>query len=200
MKKHKHLALAAVALALSACGGGGEDSGASTATALSSVAAADKYVGSWLSDCQDSPVELDTAAGVALKETYRLTFTKTADNQLTYAYVNDIYPSAGCTGTPLASNTINVPTNTFTIDGTAVVGADVVDKVTVHRGNVGGIAAGGHLVVKHLVYPGDYFTIVKTYKDITLIDGTHLYFGDDKNLDAQGYPKAVDKSVKFVKQ
>jgi len=216
MNTTRLLSAALMAAALSACGGGGSDSttesnpassagnpsgGTTTTTPVgTSAAGADKYVGTWVSGCADSVAVAASAPTVALKQTVAYTFAKVSDAKASLVQVTNIYASTGCTGAALATHTNAVSSNALVIDGTATVDGSSVDKVTVTIGAIGGLSAGGTINLNGIVYPGNYFMVTSTTKNLTKLAGNALNFGNTAALDAQGYPTALNSNLTYTKQ
>lgn len=198
MKKVNLLAAAVIAMSLSACGGGGgggDDAGDDPSVSV------DKYLGTWESICDTSEMRAAAAPTVALKQKWRLILTKVANNKVSFVMVTDIYPTAGCTGTPLATQTNDASANSVVIDGTGTIGGAAVGKITFTLSNVGGISAGTTITLNGIVYPGDYFMRTAKYKDVIQLTGSTLLMGDaDAALDSAGYPSALDASFPLTKK
>jgi hypothetical protein len=185
-------------VSLAGCGGGGDDAGASGFAAEP----AQKYVGTWVEPCDDSTVARESAPLVFLKQKVRITYTKVSASKLSFVTVSDIYPTTDCSGTPLVSQTNNAAGNSLTVDGTKTVNGQVVDKITVVLSNVGGLSGGAGIVINGLVYPGDYFTAIGTFKDIALVNGNQFITSElNAPQDVQGYPDrlggAADTATKL---
>ena len=212
MNNTKFLSIAALAVALSACGGGGSDSstepgssgtaGNSGVTTPGGTAAvgADKYVGSWVSDCKDSVAVAASAPAVPLKQTITYTFTKVNDTKLSAVQVTNIFPATGCTGPALVTHTNASASNSITIEGTATLDGSSVDKTTVTTGAIGGMTAATTISLNGVVYPGNYFTLTSNTKYLAKITGTAMTFGSSTAVDAQGYPTALTTTLNYTKQ
>ncbi len=189
MKTIKLMSAAGLAVMLAVHGGAGAKvAGGPAADPL------DAYVGSWLSDCTDSPMVLKTAPGATLKQRFSFTFSKLGASSLSFVMVTEIYPATGCSGAPLARHTNNSAANHVSLDASAVVDGGPVHKVTVTHGALGGSANGA---TDGIVYPAEFFTGSIVHKDLLKVSGKTFYRGRPGLLDEQGYPTAPNADFGF---
>lgn len=172
MRFNKVLFAVVCSTALAACGGGDSDTPDSSTPATADVA--DKYVGTW-SMC----VQTGTTASSRIV----ITGTKTSATTINYTYNETAYAgSAACAGSGTAGYSEQ---GNIAYRGTKVIGSDTVDL--------------GEGTVTADSDPSD--TEPRVEKDISLVVGNTIYFGDDDAaLDASGYPNALYKTRGFIKQ
>jgi hypothetical protein len=167
MKFSKVVFLTVATATLVACGGGG--GGSSSPVATTDVV--DKYVGTWVVCVARSAP--NTGAN---KES--VTYTKTGPSAVSFAFKQESFASADCTGTPTA--TPFSQSGTAVLKGTKVVGADTVDKFE------------------------ETITSVPTSlnKEIAFISGNALKLSDTSstNFDADGYPTVLDNVYVYIKE
>jgi hypothetical protein len=165
MKFSKAVFLTVATATLVACGGGGGSSSPAAADVV------DKYVGTWVA-C----VARSAPSTGAYKES--VTYTKTGPSAVSFAFKQESFASADCTGTPTA--TPFSQSGTAVLKGTKVVGADTVDKFE------------------------ETITSVPTSlnKEIAFISGNALKLSDTSstNFDADGYPTVLDNVYVYIKQ
>lgn len=165
--------LASVALAtLAACGGGGGSDGDSNANGAS-AAGIDKYVGSWQSNCISETVSTEQGPVTASARLF-VTNTKVSDTVLSVVTGSKGYLGSTCSGTAYYSDDA-LSTETATLTGTGTVGGQSVDKFS-YAGTDG------------------------NYLNIAQLSGGKLYLGSDEDLDASGYPTALDTSFYLTKR
>lgn len=151
--------------------GGGDDTPSSTLVATADVA--DKYVGTWVM-CVPTDVS----------SSYKITLTASKVNatSISYTYGETVHSNTTCASTGTADYS---EAGTIAYKGTTTIGSDVVDK------GEGTITSDND---KSTTEP-------RVEKDISLVSGNQLYFGDDSApLDADGYPTAIFKTMGFTKQ
>lgn len=157
--------------ALAACGGGGDSGTAATPTTTD---VADKYVGTWA---------MCVASGASTSSRIVLVGTKTSATSISYTYNETEYSaSTACTGSSAAGYSEQ---GNIVYRGSKVIGSDTVDL------GEGTVTANND--------PSD--TEPRVEKDISLVSGNTVYFGDDNAaLDTDGYPTALFKTMGFNKQ
>jgi hypothetical protein len=134
---------------------------------------ADKYVGTW-SKC--------TALGAASSFKVTIIATRTSATSIAYTYTDLDFATVNCTG---ASTPFYSEEGTVAYKGTKTIGADTVDM------GEGTITKDSDATT----------TEPRTEKDISLVLGNTLYFGDDNAaLGADGYPTAIFKAFGLTKQ
>lgn len=174
MKFHQIFSAIAMLSMLAACGGG--DVAASDPSVSGGVAApadvADKYVGTWTFCGQQSPSTSYLATLVG---------TKLAADSINYNYSETEYVTADCTGQGSISYT---ESGRVAYQGTKTIGTTVVDK------GEGTVTADSD----------QNTTEPRVEKDISLLSGTTLYFGDSSSLDTEGYPNAILRQAAFTKR
>ncbi len=79
--------------------------------------AIDKYVGTWLGEC-------DTT----FRERTRFVASKSSDTVASFSALTTQYSDTACSTN---ASTVDTTTGTFTLNGTKTVGADTVDKIDV---------------------------------------------------------------------
>lgn len=174
MKFHQILSSIAMLGMLAACGGGDvsatDPSGAGGGATPGDVA--DKYVGTWTFCAQQSPTSsyLVTLVGAKL----------TADS-ISYNYSETEHVTGDCTGQGRISYT---ESGRVAYQGTKTIGTTVVDK------GEGTVTTDSE---QNTSEP-------RVEKDISLLSGTTLYFGDSSSLDAEGYPNAILRQAAFTKR
>ena len=181
--------ITAIACAALLAGCGGSDSPAAEP--------ADRYAGTWVSDCGDAHLATTAHPDQGLQAVYRLELVKVNADTLRFTVRQEVYPAAsGCTGTPLASHTNAADGNTYLIGGQATVDGVAVDRLTVNMAALGGEApaSGG------IAYPADFFlSSVDNDKDIVSVTATGMRFGTGTAVDADGYPVALEAGVSLRK-
>lgn len=151
--------------------GGGDDTSSSTPVVTTDVA--DKYVGTWV---------MCVPSGSSSSYKITLTGSKITATAISYTYSETVHGNSTCsgTGTPDYSEA-----GTIVYQGTKTIGSDVVDK------GEGTITSDSDNTT----------TEPRIEKDISLVSGTTLFFGDDDpGLDPDGYPNALFKTLGFTKQ
>lgn len=159
---------------LVACGGGGDDSGSSSSDSSGLADVADKYVGTWVMCVAGYPSSADSTK-------VTMVGTKTAATSISYTYnESEHLGSTACagTGTPGYSELGSIE-----YTGSKTVGTDVVDmgEATITSDNDSSTSE------------------PRIEKDISLVSGTTLYYGDD-SVGADGYPTALFTLLSFTKQ
>jgi hypothetical protein len=148
----------------------GGGSDAPAAPATADVA--DKYVGTW-SKC----------TGITPTTSFKVTVvaTKTSATSIAYTYTDLDFATVNCSG---ASTPSYSEEGTVAYKGTKTIGADTVDM--------------GEGTITKDSEPTS--TEPRVEKDISLVAGNALYFGDDATLGADGYPTAIFKAFGLIKQ
>ena len=150
--------------------GGGDDTSSSTPVVTTDVA--DKYVGTWVGCGAEGA---DSGRVV-------LTASKTSATSISYTVTTTLHTGSttcGGVGTPNYNER-----GTIVYRGTKVIGSDTVDL--------------GEGTVTFDNDPSDSEPRVE--KDISLVSGNTIYFGDDTALDVNGYPTAIDRTFFVTKQ
>lgn len=180
-----------LALALAGCGGDDWIPGP-----------ADKYEGTWVSNCRDAGLYAADRPEQQLKATYRLVLDKTAPDALRFTMTMSIYPASGCGGAALATHTNNAPENRYDIGGIHFVHGTAVDHVTITMGalNASASATGRPIVQNGVRYPADFFVSrVVDNKDILAIDGNGLRFGTGPT-NGEGYPSQLESEPSLFRR
>lgn len=184
-------ACAAFALAFVAACGDGDDPPPAVA----------KYVGTWVSSCDGSGLVADARPDQELKAVDRIDVTWAGGDRLAFRTVRRIYAAADCTGTPVATHDNHGTGNRYTLRGSERIGGAAVDKVDVDMDALGGPQASGTQVVGGVRYPGDFFIAsVAGAKDVFALGADGLRFGTGYEVDADGYPVALDADRVLRKQ
>ena len=118
MQSTSILSILMAAVALTACGGGGDSTPAGVAAVADVADVASKYVGTWVSSCQNNGNNTSTKETIVLTKTSNTTVS-VADTATKYS------ASATCTGANTTANSSQVGT----FAGTKLVGADTVDLI-----------------------------------------------------------------------
>jgi hypothetical protein len=188
------------AAALVACGGGGGDSDSDTPAA----GAIDKYVGTLVTACFQSQGITDSTTGAVLNNRSVLRIlSKTSPTRAPAEVKLESYAAADCSGTPKNTVTVNGAGTFLQIDGTATIGSDTVDKISLSRGPFFPGLSGATITVGGVSYDGAIYGAQTTdvFKDIFLFRGADLYAGDvNQPLDAQGYPTVLGATPTLKKQ
>jgi hypothetical protein len=153
----KSILVAVSAIVLVACGGGSDSP---------STGAIDKYVGTWVSNCD------------SLRERNYVTITKASDTVLNYSIEYRQWSDAGCTtGMSVLPDSA---TGTLTFTGTKTVGADTVDKYVQVVVGVGVIQSGTfNEIVKFSgasFQLGDSEGVLDSEQYPTALDPSEIYF------------------------
>lgn len=161
----------------------------------------DKYEGTWVSGCDASGLYSSSNPQDELKAVYRYTFVRTHGDTLKFLVVQDVFPSSGCSGAPLATHVNASSRNTYVIDGTKVLNGVEVDKITINMGALGGASStAGPFVRNGISYPGDFFVSrVDNEKDVVAIHGRGMRFGTGERIDEQGYPTVLEATRSLTK-
>lgn len=163
---------------------------------------ADKYQGSWVSNCVDAGLYAADRPDQQLKATYRLELDKTAPDALRFTMTLKVYPASGCGGNPLATHTNNAPENRYDLGGIHFVHGTAGDHVTITMGALNpSAAANGQPIVQNGVrYPADFFiSRVVDNKDILAIDGDGLRFGTGA-INSDGYPSQLESKPSLFRR
>ncbi len=165
-----------IATFLAACGGG-ENSSATTPT-IPTTSAAEKYVGTWLSDC-------DT-----FTERTRLVITKTSEKSLRIVGTTTDFGAANCASTnnPVVVLTVDA---TVSLVGTKTIGTDTVDTITAVA------------TVTQTTDTTEPVGTVKNFQDVLKFSGNQLQTGDTDPAapkDPSGFPTRLDPSQIYIKQ
>ena len=132
---------------------------------------ADKYVGT-LTSCESEG---------ANSGKFSVVNTKTSATTVRYAITITVHMgSTTCSGSGM---TVYTEEGNVTYKGTKVIGSDTVDL------GEGTVTADNEQTT----------TEPRTEKDISLISGNRIYFGDD-SVGADGYPNAIDREFFLTKQ
>lgn len=132
---------------------------------------ADKYVGTWTNSC--------SVSGANSSYNGLLVYTKTGATSTRFTFnINFYSTSTNCTGNFSA----DIVQGTDAYRGTKTIGGDVVDLIETTINKADGSPDG-------------------SYKDIGLVAGNRLYFGDStKPVDPNGYPTTLDRTFLLTKQ
>jgi hypothetical protein len=133
---------------------------------------ADKYAGTWMTCI---PHASNTSSSK-----FQIVNTKAGATSTRFTYTIDFYNSTpNCTGRFLTESSSQGIDNYL---GTKSIGADVVDLIETTINKPDGSRE-------------------RSYKDIGLVSGNKLYYGDfAKPNDAGGYPTSLDKEFYLTKQ
>ena len=159
-KSVRSMVAAAAVAVLSACGGGGDDAGLEPGT-IGAGDAVDKYVGTW-SGC------FAVGAG-SLREV--IVITRSSATTGAFTWTETAHTGTTCAGAATDSDN---GSGTFVMNGTKILGADTVDKVTVTEGSA----------VEKQVF------LVKGAAPAMLSLGRAAL--DGGAVDAEGYPTTLD--------
>jgi hypothetical protein len=173
MKLKTLLVSALVSTFLVACGGGG-----STASVSTNASAVDKFVGSWLSNCD------------AFNERTRLTITKLSDTTFRVISATTDFGAANCATTNNPQIVLTVEA-TVTLDGTKTIAGTVVDKLNLVA------------VVTQTTDNTQPVGTTMTLKDVVKSSATQLEFGNTDTTaskDADGFPNLLDPAETYIKQ
>ena len=203
MKTNTYLLTALSALVLSACGGGG-GGGTPVAPAPAAAQQVDKYAGSWKTTCFLNVNGVSLASnGQTVYQTRTYTFASTGATTASWVWVDTYFPPTDTTCTQASVGNVTRPsTNSVTLDGTATIGANVVDKTTfTAAAPFPGLGAVGSLTINALSFAGSY-NEATTGKAVAVINGTTLTFSGSAPFDAGGYPTTLNATVNttFTKQ
>jgi hypothetical protein len=200
------LALSATLVAaLGACGGGGGgDDDPSPNTPEVGAGAIDKYVGTLVTACFQTQAITDaTTAAVLNNRSVLRVLSKTSPTRAPVEIKLESYAAPDCSGTPKNTVTVNGAGTFLLIDGTATIGSDTVDKISLSRGPFFPGLSGATISVNGVNYDGATYGAQTTdvFRDIFLFRGADLYAGDiSKPLDAQGYPTVLGTTPTLTKQ
>lgn len=213
------LALGGAAL-LSACGGGsdsgaggnvdagGDNSNGDGSGVVVPAAVVDRFVGTFASSCALSAEVQQVSSGQFVRLVRELTLTKISDTQMHHAQRDTYYASTDteCKGSSIGTANWNKPGNTATFGPSvqASLGAQTVEVFHLD-GNVeaiGGLSSGSTVVINDVRYPGDLFMRARKFRDLIAlsVDGSQLYGGDFDNVNADGYPAALNATFFLTRQ
>jgi hypothetical protein len=186
--------LAAFASLVTACGGGGDSGSTATPTATSDPI--DKYATNFTVPCALNGEITSASTGASLYSKITASFqSKVSATKMLYQLKIESYAAKDCSGAPLGTITAAGDNNFWQIDGTAVIGADTVDKLTFSKAPFFPGISAAKITINGVSYSGKWYGYQTPVvgKDILLLKGSDLYGGDySKPMDAQGYPTAVE--------
>ena len=197
-------------LALAACGGGGGVVSAPTAAPAAAAPAAppaapaagqaaDKYTGTWATACFRNLDGVTLASNGALMfQTRSYTFSPISAAVVSLVWKDTYFAPTDTTCSQASLGNVTRPnTNTATIDGTKVIGANTVDKITPAVAlPFPGLSAGTY-IFNGVRYPGSY-NQPNNGKLIASVTATTLTLGFDSVLDVNGYPTVLDTTPNAI--
>jgi hypothetical protein len=130
----------------------------------------DKYVGTWVA-CVASSTGIPATS---TKET--LTYTKASAVSANLTFTQTSHSGTACAG--VSTNGIYTSTSIVTLVGIKTVGADITDKNDIKAVEPAG----------------------RDEKDVSIVIGNTLRFGDEMMIDTDGYPMVLDAVYIYIKQ
>ena len=211
MNKHFVATAIATCLVLSACGGGGgggesKSSGATIAGtggisagggSSGTSAATDpisKYLGTNSTACAADVAAYDATTGATVYSTYTtLMPMKSSSTQAAMQVVVKFYDTPDCSGTERHRISRQGTNDFLRVDGTVVLGAQTVDKITQGFGGFFAGANGATITDGGLILSGPYVAGPGTFKNLSLLGADGITYSGDFSLplDAQGYPSVL---------